>query len=49
MLICLSSGFLSVAIFSKSIEIQSWLGTFISWCSHEFISRLIVVINADRC
>ena len=45
---CLSGGFLSVDILSINNEIQSWLGMFINWYSHELISRLIVVINANN-
>ena len=48
MLICHSGGFLSVDILSNNVEVQSWLGMFINWCSQEFISRLMVVINANN-
>ena len=44
---CLSGGFLSVAILSNSVVVQSRLGMFISWCSQECISGLIVVINEN--
>ena len=47
MLMCLSGGFLSVAILSNIVVVQSGLGMFISWCSQECISGLIVVINAN--
>ena len=47
MLMCLSGGFLSVAILSNSVVVQFGLGMFISWCSQECISRLIVVINEN--
>ena len=46
MSMCLSGGFLSVDILSNNNEVQSWLGMFINWCSHELIFGLIVVINA---
>ena len=47
-LICLSGGFYSVVIFSSSIEVQSWIGMFTNWCSHEFILGLIVIIKANN-
>ena len=47
MFMCLSGGFLSVDILSNNNEVQSWLGMFINWCSHELISGLIVVISAN--
>ena len=47
MLMCLSRGFLSVDILSNNNEVQSWLGMFINWCSHELICGLMVVINAN--
>ena len=46
-LICLSGGFHNAAILFSKIEVQSWLGIFISWCLHMFISRLMVVISAN--
>ena len=45
-LICLSGGFCSVVILSNKIEVQYGFEICISWCSHEFMSGLMVVINA---
>ena len=47
MLMCLSGGYLSVAILSNSVIVQSGLGMFINWCSQECISGLIVGINEN--
>ena len=46
-LICLLGGFLSVVILSSKIEVYSRFGICISWCLHEFMSGLMVVINAN--
>ena len=48
MLICLSSGFHSVVIFYNKIEVQSRFGICINWCSHEFMSGLMVVFNVNK-
>ena len=48
MLICLSSGFRSVVIFSNKIEVQFGFQICINWCLQEFMSRLMVVININR-
>ena len=48
MLICLSSGFRSVVIFSNKIGVQSRFGICINWSSHEFIFGLMFVINANK-
>ena len=47
-LICLSSGFRNVVIFTSKIEVQSRFGICINWCSHEFMFGLMVVINANK-
>ena len=48
MLICLSSRFCSVVIFTSKIEVQSRFEICINWCSHVFMSGLMVVINANK-
>ena len=48
MLICLSSEFCSVDIFSNKIEVQSGFEILINWCLHEFMFGLMVVINANK-
>ena len=48
MLICLSGTFRSVVIFTNKIEVQSRFGIRINWCLHEFMSGLMVVINANK-
>ena len=48
MLICLSGGFCNVVIFTSKIEVQSGFGICINWCSHEFMSGQMVVINANK-
>ena len=45
--ICLLGGFLRVLIFSSSIVVQFGLGILIGWLLYEFISGLIVTINAN--
>ena len=44
--ICLSGGFGSNAIFSKSIVVQFGSGFCVSMWSHVFISGLIVIMSA---
>ena len=48
MLICLSGGFHSIVIFTNKIEVQSGFRICINWCSHEFMSGLMVAINANK-
>ena len=48
MLIRLLGGFRSVVIFFNKIEVQFGFGICINWCSHEFMSGLMVVINASQ-
>ena len=48
MLICLSGRFCSVVIFSNKIEVQFGFGIFINWYSHEFMSGLMVIIDAKK-
>ena len=45
---CLSGGFCNVVIFSNKIEVQSGFGISISWCLHEFMFGLMVVISANK-
>ena len=45
---CLFGGFRNVVIISNKIEVQSGFGIRISWCSHEFMFGLMVVISANK-